>query len=540
MKPLVSIVESAEGPLLRDLRTRFGHDYDVTSFDDATSALEALSDAAAGGRQVAVVIAPIWLDGIDHLARVRTIHPKARRLLAINIGDIASQTVIRRALTLNQIDFFFGVPWASPEEELYPIVGEALRLWAHEHQPRHEKAVIIDRDEHGTGHEIWAWLERTPATTSFVTVESPRATQLLHDLGIGTDRLPVVVLWDGRVLFEPGRAEVCEALGKRARPEARTYDMAVVGAGPAGVAAAAYAASEGLSVLTIEPYAIGGQAATTSKIRNYLGFRWGISGSEFGALAEKHAEDLGADFVITRKATAIRADGDTRVVTLDNGDEVVARSVVVAAGVSYRQTGVAEIDTLLGSGVFYGAAVSEARLMGGLDVFVLGGGNSAGQAATHLADAGAKVTMLVRSESLAPRMADYLIRELGASPNVTVRVGTRVVGASSPNQLETLVLEDANGTQTVKADALFVFIGARPQTEWLDGTLALDANGYVLTGREIPDDAWPLDRAPAFLETSMPGVFAAGDIRQGSVKRVAAAVGEGSMALLLIREHLGS
>jgi thioredoxin reductase (NADPH) len=512
----------------------------VTSYDSAASLLDALSDSAAAGRKAAIVIAPVWLDGVDLLAAVRPLHPTAKRLLAIPVGDVGSQPVIRRALTLNQIDYFFGVPWASPEEELYPTVGEALRVWAVEHLPRHEKAVLIDRDEHGPGYQLWARLQRTPATTSFITADSPRAEELLREQNLSADRLPVIVFWDGRVLVEPDWAEICEAMGKPTRPDARTYDVAVVGGGPAGVAAAAYAAAEGLTVLLIEPFAIGGQAATTSKIRNYLGFRWGVSGKEFGARVEAHAEDLGADFVVARHASAIRADGDKRIVTLDNGDEVVARSVVVATGVTYRQTGVAEIDRLVGSGVFYGAAVSEARSMGGLDVFVLGGGNSAGQATCHLAGAGAQVTVLVRGDSLAPRMTDYLIREIGALPNVTVRLGTRVVGASSPNRLETLVLEDSNGTETVKADALFVFIGARPQTAWLSDTVELDVDGYVLTGGDLPDGAWPLERPPTFLETSMPGVFAAGDIRHRSKKRVAAAVGEGSTALLLVQDYLGN
>ena len=458
------------------------------------------------------------------------------------MGDVAAQADIRRALTLNHIDFFFGVPWASPEEEIYPVVGEALRLWAREHQPRYDKAAIIDRDDAGKGRDLWSHLNRNSVPVALHTVESPSGRSLVDQHGLSTDVLPVLVLWDGRVLVDPRRDELAEALGAQTRPGAGVYDIAVIGAGPAGLAASAYAASEGLRVVCVESEAMGGQAATTSRIRNYLGFRWGVSGSEFGERASHHAEDLGADFVVTRMAMALRADGGHRIVTLNNGDEIVARSVVLAGGVAYRRLGVPSVDDLTGAGVFYGAAASEAQSMSGLDVFVLGGGNSAGQIATHLAGVGARATLLIRGDELARSMADYLIQEIEATPGVQVRMLTEVVGAGSEQQLEWLTLRDRStgAEETTKADALFVFIGARPHTEWLDGTVALDEHGFVVTGRDIAADAWPLERSPDFLETSMPGVFAAGDIRRGSVKRVAAAVGEGSTATLLVREFLGT
>ena len=540
VKPLISLAGCGKD-LADVIRSRFGSDYDVVISPDVVSGAERLRSAADEGVPVAVAIASLWAGGLDHLMQVRDLHPGAQRVLVLLVGDIAAQSDIRRALTLNHIDFFFGVPWASPEEELYPIVGEALRLWAREHQPRYDKAAIIDETTaSGAGRELWSHLNRNFVQVSLHTLDSESGRRLVEQHDLSTDRLPVLVMWDGRVLVDPTWVEVAEALGAQTRPTDETYDVTVVGCGPSGLAAAAYAASEGLRVVGIEGAAMGGQAATTSRIRNYLGFRWGISGTELGERASRHAEELGADFVVPRMAVGVRVDGDRRIVTLDSGDEVLARAVVLAGGVSYRRLGVPSVDDLTGAGVFYGAGASEAQSMSGLGVFVLGGGNSAGQIATHLAAVGARVTIVVRGDSLARGMSDYLVREIEAARDVQVRLNTQVVGAGSERQLEWLTLRDGStgADETVKADALFVFIGAQPHTDWLNGTIALDDHGFVLTGRDLPDEAWPLDRPAAFLETSMPGVFAAGDIRHRSVKRVAAAVGEGSTATLLVREYL--
>ena len=540
-KPLIAVVGAGDD-LVDVLRARFASDYEVGVAADGAAAETMLRATADAHQPVAVVVASLWAGGIEQLMRVRELHPGAQRILVILVGDVAAQADIRRALTLNHIDFFFGVPWASPEEEIYPVVGEALRLWAREHQPRYDKAAIIDRDDGSRGRDLWSHLNRNSVPVALHTVDSPSGRSLVDQHGLSTDVLPVLVLWDGRVLVDPQRDEVAEALGAQTRPGAGVYDIAVIGAGPAGLAASAYAASEGLRVVCVESEGMGGQAATTSRIRNYLGFRWGVSGSEFGERASHHAEDLGADFVVTRMATALRADGEHRIVTLNNGDEIVARSVVLAGGVAYRRLGVPSVDDLTGAGVFYGAAAAEAESMSDLDVFVLGGGNSAGQIATHLAGVGARATLLVRGEELAASMAAYLIEEIEATRGLQVRMSTEVVGAGSEQQLEWLALRDRStgAEQTVNADALFVFIGARPHTEWLDGIVSLDEHGFVLTGRDLPTEAWTLERPPAFLETSVAGVFAAGDIRRGSVKRVAAAVGEGSTATLLVREYLGT
>lgn len=538
-RPLISIVGSGDD-LADVVRNRYGSDYEIVASADAESGASVLAAASESRTPVALVIASSWTGGIAHLRQVHELHPATQRALVIKVGDVGARADIRRALTLNHIDFFFGVPWASPEEELYPVVGESLRLWARQHRPRFDKATILDLDHRGRGRTIRSNLERNHVWATLHTLDSARGRDLVERHSLSTERLPVLVLWDGRVLIDPRDDAIAEAMGASTRPAEDTYDVVVVGAGPAGLAASAYAASEGLRTLTIESTAVGGQASTTSRIRNYLGFRWGISGAEFGERAGSHAEDLGADSVVLRHAVRLSADGDRRVVSLDNGDEVAASAVVLAGGVAYRRLNVPEVDQLTGAGVFYGAGATEAQSMAGLDVYVLGGGNSAGQVATHLGGAGAHVTLLIRRDGLRPAMTEYLAQEVEAARNVTLRPHVEVVGADSDRQLEHLVLRDAltGDTVTVKADALFVFIGAQPHSQWLGGSVALDDKGFVLTGRDIPDVDWPLQRPAAFLETSMPGVFAAGDIRHRSVKRVAAAVGEGSTATLLIREYL--
>ncbi len=549
--PLIAIIDRAppqDGMLAPDLDRRFGRDYEVIATAGTAEALGVLSAAAHAGRPVAVVIVPMWMPsmtGIEFLISVRDLHPDAKRVLVIDVGDVSAEADIVRALTRNHLDFYFGMPWASPEEELYPVIGEALRLWSRHNQPRYEKAVIIDAPDHTRGRELRGWLERNGVATGLVFADSPRGRELLGRHQLVTDHLPGVVMHDGRALQDPRNDELAEALGASTRPRDVTYDVAIVGAGPAGLAAAVYAASEGLSAVVVESEAVGGQAGTSSKIRNYLGFPWNISGGELAERASRQAQQLGVHFVVARAALALRATGTQRLLTLSSGDEMTARAVVLAGGVAYRRLGVAEVDALVGAGVFYGAAVSEAQSMADMDVYVLGGGNSAGQAATHMAAAGARVTILIRGQALSASMSDYLIEEIRASDAIAVRTGVRIIGAHTAQRLESLVLSDSNGENatTLPADALFVFIGARPHTEWLAGTLALDSNGFVLTGRDLSQTTgshsqWPLRRPPSVLETSMPGVFAAGDIRHRSVKRVAAAVGEGSTATLLVREYL--
>lgn len=345
---------------------------------------------------------------------------------------------------------------------------------------------------------------------------------------------------DGSVLHAPSLADVAAALGVSTRPSSEVYDLAILGAGPAGLTAAVYGASEGLDTLVVEPQAIGGQAGTSAMIRNYPGFPRGISGGELAFRAWEQTLLFGAEFVFMQQATGLTPRERERVIALTDGSAVLAQAVIVATGVAYRRLGIPSLERFLGVGVFYGAAGVEAPAMTGEEVFVVGGANSAGQAALHLAKFAQQVTLLVRGESLAASMSDYLITQLAAAPNVAVRLGTRVVDGHGQVRLEALTVEDgATGQrEEVPAAALFVMIGAEPRTEWLRETLQLDDHGFILTGRDLPAGTWPLERPPLPFETSLPGVFAVGDVRHGSVKRVAGAVGEGSVAVGSVHPYL--
>ena len=507
------------------LERRYSADYQIVTVPGRPDPEAIL----AGIGTIAVALAPIRSEEFAALIAVRNSHPSPRRIAVVEVGDVSVAADLSRALTLSQVDYYVGQPWASPEEELYPVVGEALRAWSNDQQQRFAKATVVDAPGSGRGEQLVGWLGRNGVAAGFHRSDSVEGQDLragpLADL-----QLPSALLWDGRRLGNPTEVELAEALGAGTRPERDLYDVAIVGAGPAGLAAAVYSASEGLHAVVIEEYAVGGQAGMSAKIRNYLGFPWGVRGADLAAQASRQAEQLGAEFVVARRAVDLRVDGDEQVLTL-TGDNIVRCScVILAGGVNYRRLGVPSVDGLIGHGVFYGAAASEAQTMGGLRVFVLGGGNSAGQAAAQLADAGAEVTVLIRSDSLTKSMSDYLVQQLEGTPNVTVRPRSQVTGALGQHQLAGLVLSDvADGSSTtVHADALFVFIGARPHTEWLNRAVELDAIGFIVTGRE----------GVSWLETSIPGVYAAGDIRAGSIKRVAAAVGEGSTAAMLVRERL--
>jgi thioredoxin reductase (NADPH) len=414
------------------------------------------------------------------------------------------------------------------------------------HRPRFEVFQVVGDQWAPRSHEIRDLLSRNSIPFGFYPVDSEEGRALLEGTGVTSEHLPVVMLFDRRVLVDPSNAELAQALGIKTRPEASTYDVAVVGAGPAGLAAAMYGASEGLATAVLEHEALGGQAGTSSMIRNYLGFPRGVCGAELAQRAYEQAWILGADFIYGPSAVGLGSVGPNRVVTLGDGGEATSRAVILATGVSWRRLGVAGLEALVGAGVFYGAATSEAVAMKDERVFVVGGGNSAGQAALHLASYAAKVTMLVRGPTLAESMSDYLVRELEATANVTVRYDTEAVDGQGDGRLTGLTLKDrtSGATETVPATALFILIGAEPHTGWLPGTVRRDRWGFLVTGNDLladgrPPAGWTLDRPPMLLETSLPGVFAAGDVRHGSTKRVAGAVGDGSVAIRLVHEYLG-
>jgi thioredoxin reductase (NADPH) len=531
------------------LRRRFGADYQVVAERSPAAALQTLARLRRGGVAVAVILADQWMPqmtGLELLARARQLHPTARRLLLCGIWDSSVNQPMSQAMTLGRLDSWVVKPWEPAEEYLYLPVTEQLTEWLRATgQPGLAPIQIVGEQWAPRSHELRDLLDRNAIPYQFHAHDSEAGRRLLREHGQDGSRLPVLVLFDGRVLVDPTNAEGAAAIGVATRPEAGRYDLVVVGAGPAGLSAATYGASEGLRTLLVEPEALGGQAGSSALIRNYLGFPSGVSGRTLGRRASAQAILFGAELVYNR-AVGLGPAGPDRLVTLADGSQAVGRAVLVATGAAYRRLQVPGVEELLGAGVFYGAAVSEARAMTGSRVFVVGAGNSAGQAALHLAKYAEQVTLLVRGDALGRGMSDYLVKELQANDAITVRLGTQVVAAGGAGRLEQLTLHDGHTgtTETVPAAALFILIGAQPHTGWLAGTLQLDEHGFVLTGPDLlqssrPPPGWPLDRVPLPLETSLPGVFAAGDVRHRSVKRVASAVGEGSIAIQLVHDYLG-
>jgi len=524
--------------LAGDLRARFGAQYDVETHAGETDALAALQRHAADSRRVAVVLG----GGATFLAEAHDLHPAARRVLMVGRGEWDKAHPAVAAMRSGLADSYIFVPWGPRERWLYLPISEFLADWEAQ-QPPAEVVRLVGEEWEPRAHALRDVFSRVGIPFGFYRVETAEGRDLLCQLGLDGGRLPVLAFRTGTVLVEPTYAELATALGFSTEPETDSCDLAIVGGGPAGLAAAVYAASEGLSTMLIEVELPGGQAGTSSRIRNYLGFPNGLSGRDLTNRAMEQAWFFGARFVLSRSATALRASGHEHVVELEGGRHVTARAVVLATGVAWRRLGVPSLEALQGAGVFYGASASDTAAVAGATVFVVGAGNSAGQAAVHLARSAASVTLLVRRDRLAESMSDYLVRELDLTPNVHVRLHAEVVEGRGGRRLAGLVLRDGRtgATETVAADALFVLIGAQPRTEWLQGAVARDEQGYVLTGADVAADreaGWPLDRPPMLLETSRPGVFAAGDVRRGSVKRVASAVGGGSIAVQLVHRRL--
>jgi thioredoxin reductase (NADPH) len=564
-KPVILVVADdgrVLDPLAADLEQRFGSDYRILAERSPAAGLSALERLAGGEDPVALVIAARRmreLDGLGLLERVHELHPGAKRVLLEHRGEWQSGEPVVHAMTLGQLDYLLYRPWRPLERHLYLPVTEFLAGWESSRTPTVEAIRIIGPRWGARSHQLREVLTRVGIPIGFYPDESEGGKRLLEEIGEDATRLPILVFQGGLVLVDPSNAELSAALGLRTSPLPGGCDILIVGGGPAGLAAAVYAASEGFSTQVLERAVPGGQAGTSSLIRNYLGFPYGLSGDELTNRAVQQAWLFGAEMILTQAATGLRADGPDRVVRLSDGGEVTARAVILATGVAWRRLGVPALEALNGAGVFYGAAGSEARAMRGEDVFVVGAGNSAGQAAVHLSAYAASVTIVTIDERLGDFMSDYLVQKVEATPNVSVLLHTEVVDGHGRRRLEGLTLRDRHtgAAGTVPASAVFVLIGAEPRTDWLDGVVERDERGYVLTGRELwadgraslveggatpavprPPPAWPLKRPPLLLETSLPGVFAAGDVRYRSVKRVASAVGEGSIAVQLVHQYL--
>lgn len=527
-----------------ELTKRYGQDYRVVTARAASIARAELVSMRDAGNQVALVLADQWLTdgtGTEFLTEACGLHPHAKRALLIAWGEWsvdATARPLRRGIAVGHIDYYFLKPWRPGDELFHHSITELLHEWVGSEADNPRELTVIAPARSERGHRIRDLLTRNRVPFGSHSSSSAKGKALLIDAGVDDASVPVIVQRSGRVLVDPSNTELAEAYGVTTTLRGRReFDVAVVGAGPAGLAAAVYAASEGLRTVVIERESIGGQAGSSSKIRNYLGFQRGVTGADLAQRAYQQAWVFGATFVMMREADGIRADEDRLYLSLRDLDEINAKAIVLAMGVNYQRLPIPALDPFLGAGVFYGASASEAERFTDGEVFVVGGGNSAGQAAVHLSKYAAQVTILVRGTSLASSMSRYLIDEIEAKPNTTVRHETQVVDASGDGRLEKLKLRDGTGVEeTVDADALFVLIGAHPYTDWLPAEITRDDYGFVVTGQAVHEGAF--DRSPFMFESAMPGVFAIGDVRSGSVKRVASAVGEGSVAIQQVHQFI--
>ena len=526
----------------RELLDRYSRHYDVVCTASAAEARDRLTQFRESGNDVAVVLAGKEVDDpscSELLAEVRRLHPHAKRALLVGWGEWGFRETgdaILEAIEHGKIDHYVVRPVAPPDELFHHSISTFLLEWAEERRTAPYAIQVVGDSWSGRAAALRNVLERCAFPHAFCLADSDEGRRLLEGSSRETE-LPVVILPDGTTLTNPSDVELTRATGSSVEPGEGEVDLLIVGAGPAGLSAGVYGASEGLRTLIVDTHGIGGQARSSSLIRNYLGFPRGVSGGVLARQAYEQAWVFGARFAFMQHVTGLRADADRLVATLSEGATVSARAVVLATGVAYRRLGIPALEALAGAGVFYGGSGSDVHRMSGQDVYVLGGANSAGQEALHLARYARRVTLVVRGT---PGMSHYLVRQLAATPNVEIRLGTEIVGGGGDGWLTHLVLRDrASGAETsVAADGLYLSIGARPHTEWLPAEIARDDRGFVLTGADVPRDTWPLERDPLPLETSMPRVLAVGDARHGSVKRVASAVGAGSIAIRVVHRLL--
>jgi thioredoxin reductase (NADPH) len=523
----------------RDLRRGFGERFRILRAGSGAEALEVLRELRTRGDAVALLIADQRMPGMpgtEYLVQARTIVPDAKRVLLTAYADTEAAIA---AINEVALDYYLLKPWDPPEEQLFPVVEDLLTTWEAGAALEAGGVRLIGHRFSKESHDLRDFLVRNRVPARWLDVERDgEARELLAVAGVDAERLPVALLEDGAVLERPTILELAERLGVAGVPAQDHYDLVVVGGGPAGLAAAVYGASEGLKTVMVEREAPGGQAGQSSRIENYLGFPAGLSGSDLARRATDQARRLGAELLTVQEAVGLRVEGSARLVQLSGGGALSASCVIVASGVSYRQLNTPGFPELTGAGIYYGAAMTEARACADQHVVVIGGANSAGQAAVYFGGYAAQVTMLVRS-TLEKSMSHYLIEQIAARGNIEVRTGSTALAAESEDgHLGRLRIAGPDGEETIPADACFVFIGAAPRTDWLDGVLARDARGFILAGRDAQANGWPLPREPYILETTIPGVFVAGDVRARSIKRVASAVGEGSMAVSLIHEYL--
>lgn len=535
----------------RDLRRRYGDRYRVLRAGSGAAALEAVHGLDRRGEAIGLFLVDQRMPemtGVEFLGKAKAVYPDAKRVLLTAYADTDAAI---RAINDAGVHHYLLKPWDPPEDLLYPPLDDLLDDWMAAFRPAFDGPRVLGSRWSQRAYGIRDFLARNLVPYRWLDVETASSDKevrrAIEAAGAEISRLPLVLFPDQSILAEPATAQLAEKLGLRVRPETKFYDLAIVGGGPAGLAAAVYGASEGLRTVMIEREAPGGQAGMSSRIENYLGFPSGLSGSDLARRAVAQARRFKVEILAPQEAKSVRAEGPSRVVQLADGGEIGAKALLIATGVSYRKLNLEGADRLQGRGIYYGAAATEAMSCKDEDVYIVGGANSAGQGAMHFAKYARQVTMLVRGSSLAATMSQYLIEQIQHTPNIAVETGAQVVAVHGEERLEALSIlcGDSGQTDRVPAASLFVFIGAEPFTDWLAGVVERDERGFILTGRDLVREGkrpagWPLDRDPHLLETSVPGIFAVGDVRHGSVKRVASGVGEGSIAVQFIHQYLST
>ncbi|HLN00167.1 MAG TPA: FAD-dependent oxidoreductase [Bryobacteraceae bacterium] len=533
----------------RDLRRRYSERYRVLAADSARAGLDLLRRVQQRNEPVALLLVDYRMpetNGLEFLIEALKITPGSKRVLLTAYADTDAAI---RAINDIQLNHYLLKPWDPPEQNLYPVLDDLLEDWQSNFRPPFEGIRVLGTRWSPRSYDLREFLTRNRVPYRWMDAESadrdPEVRQLLASLSPEELQLPMVLFPDGQRLHEPTTAQIADRVGLRRRSETKIFDLAIVGGGPAGLAAGVYGASEGLRTVIVEREAPGGQAGLSARIENYLGFPSGLSGADLAYRAVAQARRFGVEILAPQEAAGVCIDNGARALRLADDSELSFRSLVLSMGVQWRKLDVPGMDRLTGAGIYYGAGSTEANACAEEDVYIVGGANSAGQAAINFSKYARRVIMLVRGNSLAASMSKYLIDEIGQTPKIEVQYGTRVVAVDGKDRLENLSIEciATKTVDTVAASSLFIFIGAQPRTDWLNGVIERDANGFIITGPDLMKDGkrprgWPLDRDPGLLETSIPGVFAVGDVRHGSVKRVASGVGEGSIAIQFVHQYL--
>ena len=545
-KPILLAIDddtSVLAAVVEDLRRHYGQEYRILRAASGQAALDMCRQLIDRKETVALFLSDQrmpGMTGVDFLQQAMKIFPEAKRVLLTAYADTEAAI---RAINSAKIHYYLNKPWDPPEEKLYPVLDDLLDAWKQGFKKSFEGIQVIGTRWSPTDHAVRDFLSRNRVEYKWLDpAQSDEAVGLLKEKGLDNARLPVVLFDDGTVLIEPTSVELAEKIGLRTQAKEEFYDVIAIGAGPAGLAAGVYGASEGLRTLIIEAFAVGGQAGSSSKIENYLGFPKGISGNELAKQAFLQANRLGAEF-LSQRATSLRSENGYHLVRMEDGRELTCHVCLISTGVSYCRLDIPGEERFAGAGVYYGAAMTEAKRCAGEDVYIVGGANSAGQAAMHFSRHAARVHMLVRGDGLQRSMSKYLIDQINATSNIVVETSTQVVALDGDTHLECMTLSTPSGEQTRPVNSMFIFIGAAPKTDWLPREIAVDSKGFILAGPDLKakaPHAWKLSREPYLLETSVPGIFVAGDVRFNSVKRCASAVGDGSIAVQFMHQYLAT